>query len=91
MTEADSAVGEIIGEFAKNATETVIVRLVPYHGVETVDVRAWADYSDSGERKPTKKGIAIRVALLPELIALLRKAEIEARRRGLLKVEEIAA
>jgi hypothetical protein len=37
---------------------------------------------DGRDHHPTKKGIAMRVTLLPELIAALRDAEVEARRLG---------
>jgi hypothetical protein len=40
--------------------------------------------SGATEKHPTRKGISIRVALLPRLIAALRVAEIEACRIGLL-------
>ena len=38
-----------------------------------------------GERRPTRKGLCLRVERLPELLEALRKAEEEARKAGLLE------
>jgi hypothetical protein len=69
----------------KNATEEIRVELSEYCGLDLVSVRVWADpRNGGGERIPTKAGIACRVTVLPELIEALRRAESEARARGLL-------
>jgi len=50
-----------------------------------VDVRIYAEPDDSDERRPTKRGIALRVERLPELLEALHQAEEEARKAGLLE------
>jgi hypothetical protein len=69
----------------KNMAEEIRIGLSEFNGHVLVNIRVWADPRNGGaERIPTKAGIACRVALLPELIAALQKAEAEARMRGLL-------
>ena len=72
-----------IAEFQKNARETVRVDLTNYKGYDLVDFRSWVETPD-GERKPTRTGITVRVALLPNLEAAIKKAAAEARAAGLL-------
>ena len=64
--------------------ETVVVSLDRYNGHDLVDVRSFVAYEDGEAPKATKKGVSIKVGLLPELIAALRAAEAEARARGLI-------
>ncbi len=74
-----------IATIAKNKLEEIRVGLSQFNGHHLINVRVWADRRDGAEgRIPTKAGIACRVALLPEIIAALQKAEAEARRQGLL-------
>lgn len=76
------ASGEV-GTFIKNGSEVVRVAFESYRGQALLDVRIYADYQGSGRPAPTRKGISLRVAQLPELITLLRQAEAVARQRGL--------
>ncbi|MGH6978002.1 MAG: transcriptional coactivator p15/PC4 family protein [Brevundimonas sp.] len=72
---------------AKNKAEDVRVALDAYYGIDLIDVRTWRDVrGDDGEivRVPSKKGISLKVAELPALIAALTAARNEAVRRGLL-------
>lgn len=65
-----------VAEFAKNNSETIRIALVEYGGHRLCDVRILADYvGASGERRPTRKGVCLKVGLLPDLIAALRAAE----------------
>ena len=71
----------VIATFAKNRRETVRITLSRFEDVDLVDVRSFAgDDHDIA----TKKGISLRVALLPQLIEGLQQAEAEARKRGLI-------
>ena len=63
----------IIAEFAKNSRETIRVAVGAYCGHQLVHIRAWVA-RDGGEPIPTKAGLAIRQAILPDLIAALQKA-----------------
>jgi len=78
----------VLAMVPKNATQEIQVALDQYKGVDLLDVRVFANFSGVDQRKPTKQGISIKVARLPELIAALLLAEVEARRRGLLDGEQ---
>ena len=82
----------VIATVRKNAVEELRVALGEYRGHNLVNVRIWASYdSADSEKRPTKKGFALRVEQLPELIAALKKAEAAARAAGLLSAETEAA
>jgi hypothetical protein len=69
----------------KNALEEIRVELSEFNGHNLINIRVWADPRNGGaERIPTKAGIACRVALLPEIIEALQRAEAAARKAGLL-------
>jgi hypothetical protein len=72
-----------IATIRKNALEELRVELNKFNGHDLINIRVWAEPRNGGsERIPTKAGIACRVALLPELIDALRKAEAEAYKLG---------
>jgi hypothetical protein len=74
-----------IAVLRKNLTEEIRVELSEFNGHDLINIRVWAEPRNGGdERIPTKAGIAAKVALLPELIAALQKAEVAARKAGLL-------
>ena len=74
-----------IATIKKNSTEEIRVELGEFNGHDLINIRVWAEPRNGGdERIPTKAGIAARITLLPELIAALQKAEITARKAGLL-------
>ena len=75
----------LIASIEKNSRETIQVSLTQYQGHDLADVRV--HYDSDGEWKPTKKGIALKIGLLPDLIGALQTAEAEARAAGLLNVE----
>jgi hypothetical protein len=63
-----------------------IVPLEPRRRSEAATLRVWADAAGVAAlgRLPTTKGIACNVALIPELIEALQRAEAAARQAGLL-------
>ncbi len=82
----------VIATVEKNASEELRVALGEYRGHNLVNVRIWASYDSAGsEKRPTKKGFALRIERLPELIAGLEKAEAAARAAGLLSAKTEAA
>jgi hypothetical protein len=56
----------LVHSFMKNALEEVRVSVSTFKGKKYVDFRVYYQ-DDSGEYKPSKKGIAISPELLPEL------------------------
>jgi hypothetical protein len=79
-----------IATIEKNRSEELRVALKEFKGRNYADVRTYVEpYADEGQgRVPTKKGITVPLAKLPELIAALQKAEEEARAAGLLQEAE---
>jgi hypothetical protein len=68
----------------KNKPEDVRISLSKFNEVDLLNVRTSVEYSEDGERGPSKKGLSVRTAQLPALPKALHKAEQEARRRGLI-------
>ena len=78
----------VIATIEKNAVEELRVALSEYRGHHLVNLRIWANYdSASSEKRPTKKGFALRIGQLPELIAALKNAEAQARASGFLRMK----
>jgi Transcriptional Coactivator p15 (PC4) len=67
---------------SRNRTEHVRVDLSEYQGRPLINVRVWQTGSDGIDR-PTKRGIAMAVRNLPELVRALVKAEAKARELNL--------
>lgn len=80
MTDAP----DFIATLTKNSREDVRVSLAEFGGVDLVDLRIWASF-DGAERRPTKKGVSLKVTSLSELIKGLQAARDEAQRRGLIE------
>ncbi|AIB15794.1 hypothetical protein ABAZ39_28455 (plasmid) [Azospirillum argentinense] len=81
---SNSDTDTIVATIPKNATEELRVTLTSYNGHPLVDLRLFTEYRSTGEIGPTRKGLTVSVALLPQIIAGLQDAEAEARQRGLL-------
>jgi len=56
----------------KNKREQIRIEVNEFRGQDLVDIRIYYQDQDSGEWKPSKKGIAFRVELLPEVIEALQ-------------------
>ena len=74
--------GLLIARVDKNRRETVAVALRSFKDHTFVDIRV--NFLDGNQHRPTAKGVAIAPGKLAELIEALRKAEVEARKLGLL-------
>ncbi len=59
----------IVGSIEKNKREEIRVTLSNFKGHDLVGCRVWFKAGDS--YKPSSKGIAVNVRVLPELIGLL--------------------
>lgn len=70
----------------KNSAEDVRIALSDYAGHDLIDIRVFADFKAGtvDSRGPTKRGVALSVHRLGDLIAGLTQARDEAVRRGLL-------
>ncbi|MFA7647923.1 MAG: hypothetical protein WCY15_13220 [Phenylobacterium sp.] len=76
----------VVAELRKNARETVRVALDTYQGRNLLDLRVCLPLAEHAPSlQPTRKGIALAVALLPRLREALEDAEAEARSRGWLE------
>lgn len=75
----------VIAVLPKNRRESLRIALDQYQGSNLVDLRVVVELSESsGLATPTRKGVALRVEMLPALIEALGKAEAKARELGLL-------
>ncbi len=74
MTETPITVAEI----TKNSSESVRVVLGTFKGHQLVDLRVFATFSAASVPMPTKKGLSVNVALIPDLIEALRQAHQKA-------------
>ena len=79
-----------IATIEKNRSEELRVALKEFKGRRYLDIRTFIEpYADEGQgRVPTKKGVTLGLAKLPELIAALQQAEEEARAAGLFQETE---
>jgi hypothetical protein len=69
----------IVSEFwANRSGESVRVQLREYEGQPLLDVRKYFTDSD-GKLQPTKKGISIAIARLPDLASAINRAVDKAR------------
>lgn len=57
----------------KNAREELRISIDEFKGQTLCNLRIW--YEDGNEYHPGKQGLALRLALLPDLIAALQKAQ----------------
>ena len=82
-----------IATIEKNKLEELRIALKEFKGYRLIDVRTYVEpYTDEGQgRVPTKKGVTLGLAKLPEFIAALHEAERQVRAAGLLKEEDKAA
>ncbi len=75
----------LIAAIPKNAIEELRVELTEYRGHHLVQARIWANYdSATTPKRPTRKGFALKVERLSDLIAALQTAERRARDLGVL-------
>ena len=65
----------------------VRIRFTEWHGRNYCDVRKFVTTGAAGEREPTRKGIAIPIKLLGEVIEALHEAQRAAEASGFLKDE----
>lgn len=76
----------IVATFPKNRRgEHVRVALENFRGHDLADIRVCVPLAEHAPTlTPTKTGLSVNVALLPELIAALQSAEVKAREIGML-------
>ena len=66
-----------LGVIAKNCREILRVSIDEFRGHTLLNLRTWFR-TDSGEWRPGRQGVALRVQVLPELRAALEAATIAA-------------
>lgn len=73
----------VIASLAIGRRQTLRVALDKHAGVDLIDLRVMVDLTETtGIRTPTKRGVALRVGVLPALIAALLDAEAMAAELG---------
>ncbi|AZF90286.1 MAG: hypothetical protein BPH100C_225 [Phage 5P_2] len=59
----------------KNKREQIRIEATEFKGQDLVDIRVYYQDQADGEWKPSKKGIAFKTELLPEIIKALQALE----------------
>jgi hypothetical protein len=65
----------LVAAFQKSDRQQVYVRLHVYEGNPLIDVRVWYEDKQTGEWKPSPRGIAVSVDLYDELRAAIEHVE----------------
>ena len=68
---------QIIAEIPKNSTEKIVISKADYHGQSYADIRVWWQPDNAPEHLATKKGVAVRLDRLPELVSALQVLEAD--------------
>jgi len=75
----------VVADIPRSSTEDVRVSLSHFKGHDLVDLRVFVEAAGNDDRVPTRRGIALRIDRLPELVIALQEVEAIARRNGLLE------
>lgn len=67
----------VIRDIDKGGGEIIRVEISEFRGQNYLNLRVWYTDKESGEFKPTQKGIAIRPELYPEIKKAILDAETE--------------
>jgi len=78
-------VRRVVAVIPKNSQDEVRVGFNQFGGYNLLDLRVFTEPRGGGERVATKKGVSLRIGLLPHLIGALLEAEREAVRLGLIE------
>ena len=65
-----------IGRIQKNKTTFTLVQLMEFKGQKYLDIREFFT-STTGEFIPTKKGVAIPISKIGDLVTLVEQAEVK--------------
>jgi len=67
----ETATTDQVIEIRKNASEVIIVKPTVYQDIELIDCGVWS-VDPTGEKRPTKKGLCLRPAVWPEVLAAVQ-------------------
>jgi len=70
----------IIQDIDKGSGEIIRIEISEYKGQNYLNLRVWYTDKNSGEFKPTQKGITVKPELFPQLKEAVLKAEPEIKR-----------
>ena len=74
---------QLIHEFMKNSAEKVKVEFSNFNGKELFDIRIYFNAKGADEDwRPTKKGVALSLDLVPELRKAIEKAQGELEKKS---------
>lgn len=74
---------QLIGKIQKNQAEEVRISLSEHNGHRLISVRVWEFSRSHAEWFPSKKGLAMRLTQLSEMIEVLQAAKDAAEGQGL--------
>ena len=64
---------KLVAQIKKNEKEEIRIGVSLYKDNPLIQIRTYAAYGDTTEPRPTKKGVAMSVNLLPQLLASIDK------------------
>jgi hypothetical protein len=67
---------KVIKDIEKNASNKIRISLTEFKGYDLIDLRVYYE-DEEGDYKPTKKGIALKPEIIPQVIEGLQEAEKE--------------
>ena len=73
---------KFIGEIAKNKRETLRCEIIEYKGMTLLDLRVYTEIDKCSA--PTRKGVSIKIEMIPQIREWLQQAETEAKAAELL-------
>lgn len=64
----------LIDTIPKNASEEIRITRSRFKGYDLIAARVYYEDKDSGEKRPTRKGLTVRAEKVPAIIAGLQRA-----------------
>lgn len=71
----DGQSDKLVAAFQKNNREQIHVRLKVFEGHPLIDIRVWYEDRETGEWRPSMKGVSVGTAHYGELLAALEAVE----------------
>lgn len=72
----------VIKDIDKGGGEIIRVELSEFKGQNLLNIRIWYTDKESGEYKPTQKGVTVKPDLYPQLKQAILEAESELQKLG---------
>ena len=72
-----TGMNKLLTTIPKNSSEALRVKLTEFQGYQLLSMRIWTkELPGKQEARPTRKGLAVQVDLIPELLTAIEKAAV---------------